>query len=244
MIKPFLRQVAGQIAPAITEKLSRRRWIRQDAVEFRERMRRAATLDEKVEIVLHARSFRATQKRSEISSLLNMVRELKPRTLCEIGAFRGGTLALFAAASPDDAQILSLDIDYPLGRDRIYPQFCGPRQSITCLEGDSHLPETADRVRQWLHGREFDFLFIDGDHSWRGVSQDFELYRPFVRRGGLIAFHDIVPDSFSRTGVQTAFSSGDVPAYWNGLKRRFDDWQELIDAPDQDGFGIGVIRVV
>jgi len=38
-----------------------------------------------------------------------------------------------------------------------------------------------------------DFLFIDGDHTYEGVEGDFEMYSPLVRRGGIIAFHDIVP---------------------------------------------------
>ena len=37
---------------------------------------------------------------------------------------------------------------------------------------------------------DIDFLFIDGDHSYEGVKKDFEMYSPFVRKGGLIVFHD------------------------------------------------------
>ncbi len=37
-----------------------------------------------------------------------------------------------------------------------------------------------------------DFLFIDGDHTYEGVKQDFEMYEKFVKKGGIIAFHDII----------------------------------------------------
>jgi predicted O-methyltransferase YrrM len=37
-----------------------------------------------------------------------------------------------------------------------------------------------------------DLIFIDGDHSYEGVKQDFEIYAPLVRSDGLIAFHDIL----------------------------------------------------
>lgn len=37
-----------------------------------------------------------------------------------------------------------------------------------------------------------DFLFIDGDHSYEGVKRDWEMYSPFVKKGGLISFHDTV----------------------------------------------------
>lgn len=36
-----------------------------------------------------------------------------------------------------------------------------------------------------------DFLFIDGDHAYEGVKADFEMYSPLVRKGGLVALHDI-----------------------------------------------------
>jgi hypothetical protein len=35
-----------------------------------------------------------------------------------------------------------------------------------------------------------DFLFIDGDHTYDAVRQDYELYFPKIRKGGLIFFHD------------------------------------------------------
>ena len=36
-----------------------------------------------------------------------------------------------------------------------------------------------------------DFLFIDGDHTAKGMKEDFLNYLPMVRQGGLIAIHDI-----------------------------------------------------
>ncbi|MFN6069283.1 MAG: class I SAM-dependent methyltransferase, partial [Pseudanabaena sp.] len=42
-----------------------------------------------------------------------------------------------------------------------------------------------------LNGDKIDFLFIDGDHTYEGVRQDYEMYSPLVQKGGYIAFHDI-----------------------------------------------------
>jgi predicted O-methyltransferase YrrM len=39
--------------------------------------------------------------------------------------------------------------------------------------------------------RPIRLLFIDGDHSYEGAKQDFELWSPHVVPGGLIALHDI-----------------------------------------------------
>jgi predicted O-methyltransferase YrrM len=35
-----------------------------------------------------------------------------------------------------------------------------------------------------------DFLFVDGDHSEKGVSQDWKLYYPILKKGAIAVFHD------------------------------------------------------
>lgn len=72
------------------------------------------------------------------------------------------------------------------------------------IRGDSHNLETKLKVLELkaqygitLLSPDFkvepfiDFLFIDGDHTYEGVKQDFQMYSPLVKKGGLIAFHDI-----------------------------------------------------
>src|SRR5262249_29250145 len=41
--------------------------------------------------------------------------------------------------------------------------------------------------------RPLDFVFIDGDHGEVAVRADFHLIAPWVKTGGLVAFHDLVP---------------------------------------------------
>ena len=41
-----------------------------------------------------------------------------------------------------------------------------------------------------LEDNKFDFVLIDGDHSYEGVKSDFLKIRPYVRSGGVICFHD------------------------------------------------------
>jgi predicted O-methyltransferase YrrM len=35
-----------------------------------------------------------------------------------------------------------------------------------------------------------DFLFIDGDHTWKAVDQDFTEWTPHLKSGGTLAIHD------------------------------------------------------
>jgi len=45
---------------------------------------------------------------------------------------------------------------------------------------------------------KIDFLFIDGDHSYNSVKEDFELWFPKLITGGIIAFHDAVYSEVKR----------------------------------------------
>src|SRR5437016_2967510 len=72
--------------------------------------------------------------------------------------------------------------------------FAAAGQRVVGISADSQDTRTVNRVRRLLAGRELDLLFIDGDHTYAGVSRDFAMYSGLVARGGLIVFHDIVED--------------------------------------------------
>jgi predicted O-methyltransferase YrrM len=65
------------------------------------------------------------------------------------------------------------------------------KQTVHAVHGDSHEAEMLHRLCGALDHRPIDLLFIDGDHTYDGVRSDYSMYSPLVRRGGLIAFHDI-----------------------------------------------------
>jgi predicted O-methyltransferase YrrM len=77
---------------------------------------------------------------------------------------------------------------------------------------------------------EVDFMFIDGDHTYEGVKKDWELYSPMVRKGGVIAFHDII-EARPHIGVGRLFEE---------LKEEHGH-EALISDPSQDCCGIGII---
>ena len=63
-----------------------------------------------------------------------------------------------------------------------------------------------------------------------------------MRAGGLIVFHDIVPDYRTRFGVETVSETGGVPRFWNELKAAGARVEEIVEDERQDGFGIGVLH--
>jgi cephalosporin hydroxylase len=201
------------------------------------------SLDDLVSVTESVEWFSPMQQHTEIVNLLRLVQELQPSMLMEIGSAKGGTLFLLTRMAAADARLLALDLDLTPAKLAVFPTFAQRAQQITCIQGDSHSPSIRRQIDRWLNGRQLDFLLIDGDHSYEGVSRDYELYGPLVRPGGLIAFHDIVPDFRTRYGVASTNYAGGVPQFWAELRQRAKDTGEFIQHTKQDGYGIGYIRV-
>lgn len=245
MLSPLKRLIKA-IAPALAPWIARKKQeniLVAPAKQIRLSCDRCANLEAQIDLVLTPGLFKANQKKIEIQQLLNLIEKLRPRYLCEIGSDKGGTLLLFSRIATTNAKLISIDLNYPAALAKAVPKLIRRGQNATCIAADSHDLDTLRTVREQLHGSQLDFLFIDGDHSLEGVSKDFEMYAPLVRKGGIIAFHDIVPDFKTRFGILTEADVGEVPAFWASLKRDHASNKEFIENPDQDGYGIGVLIV-
>ena len=182
---------------------------------------------------------RPGQVKEEILNLLSIVQKKKVSTMLEIGTWNGGTLFLFARTVNSDAKIISLDLpggEFGGGFEKFkipfFSSFAQENQKIYLIRESSHLTSSLLKVESTLKGKELDFLFIDGDHSYNGVKRDFEMYSPLVRKGGLIAFHDIL--------VNPAETRCEVHLFWNEIKESY-NYNELVNDPGQKWAGIGVI---
>lgn len=207
------------------------------------------SIDEVLDLVFDFAPFgitiRPLQARWEFHRLLERVEGLRPERMLEIGTATGGSLLAFTRVCAPDAHVMSVDLPggafgggYPTWKLPLYKAFAGPRQRLDLIRRDSHSPETLADVRSSLGGKALDFLFIDGDHTFAGVQQDFESYRSLVRPGGLIAFHDIAPPNAGSAAVD---DPGDVPAFWQSLKGRYET-EELVLPGGPGAFGIGLVR--
>jgi len=100
----------------------------------------------------------------------------------EIGRCIGGSTIVLATAAES---LYSVDIcpvdDAALDRALIKMRL---RHKVTLIEADSG---DHDPIRY-----DFGFLFIDGDHTYDGVRDDFDNWAQYVAVGGHIAFHDMI----------------------------------------------------
>jgi predicted O-methyltransferase YrrM len=183
---------------------------------------------------------RPIQIKEEFVELLKIFQELNPKYILEIGTANGGSLFCFCKLAQDDATIISIDLPerpfgggYPEWKIPIYQAFAKENQKLYLLRKDSHQQETLEEVKKILNGKELDFLFIDGDHSYEGVKKDFEMYSPLVRKEGIIAFHDIINNDPTRLDIE-------VPKFWLEVKDRY-LFKEIII--DKINYGLGILKI-
>lgn len=55
------------------------------------------------------------------------------------------------------------------------------------------LRKTSESAIKDLQEEDFDFVYIDGNHSYESVKQDLTLYYPLIKNNGLIGGHDYTP---------------------------------------------------
>jgi predicted O-methyltransferase YrrM len=60
---------------------------------------------------------------------------------------------------------------------------------------------------------KYDYIYIDGDHSLKGVILDFKLFWPMLRKGGFISFHDICVKENKPEGVYGVWK------FWSKVKK-------------------------
>jgi len=201
------------------------------------RLEQCQNVDDHYEFAVEC--FGPHQIKIEITEFLKMARNEKPRHVCEIGTASGGTNFLLSHALPDVSLMMGVDL-FVRNKSRLR-YFMRQGQQFYYLDGSSYAAETVEKAKRLLAGRQLDVLFIDGDHSYLGVKEDFLCYKQFVREGGLIAFHDIITDYSTRYGQHTGRYGGDVPFLWEKIKPCY-PFYEFVQDKNQDGLGIGVIR--
>ncbi len=173
------------------------------------------------------------QKPLEIEKALEVMATISPHSVCEIGAATGGN-SLLLSTLPTVDLVICLDLCV---QNKAYLRLLRrPSQHIFFVDGSSYSPGTVAKVEHILNGRTIDVLFIDGDHRYEGVASDFLCYRHLVSEGGLVLFHDIMPD-----GGDGWLWSGGVPTFWQEVKCLYPH-QEFVAEPHQKAFGIGLIR--
>ena len=149
--------------------------------------------------------------------LLHIICSLEPiRNYMEIGTHNGGSMSM-VAANPSVEHAVGIDLfenvydetkHYDTNRYKLYSYFrrdnlslqktiknidavkahFGSNTETEFIVGNSFFDETEKSVSDLE--KEFDLIFIDGDHTYEGVRNDFQRYKKFLSPHGYILFDD------------------------------------------------------
>lgn len=146
----------------------------------------------------------------EIYQLACFIDTLKPHNILEIGS-KGGTFFLFSKLST--GKKIAVDLN-PSFAANIHLAMLD--EDYYFINKNSQSIETFEEIKSICP--KFDFIFIDGDHTYEGVSNDFNLYRNLLSERGYIGFHDIDPDHvFLNIYSDDEPKTGKVRKFWNDL---------------------------
>lgn len=122
----------------------------------------------------------------DIASIYSKIEEL---TYVEIGCYAGGSACLMLQRP--NTKVISIDLGSPIPQSIVQSNVKKLNKfnnQYHYLQGNSQTYEMVDRLKELTN--EIDILFIDGDHSYQGVINDFLLYEVLVKKGGYIVFDD------------------------------------------------------
>lgn len=130
-------------------------------------------------------------RKGEPECLAYFVKQLPPKArILEIGTFRGLSAALMAKQRKD-IHIDTLDPHIGIPEEphlhSSVPEVLANFHKHGVFDQICHLPISS---RDFNPKHKYDMLFIDGDHTYAGVSHDYLNFEPFVKEGGFIIFHD------------------------------------------------------
>jgi glucosyl-dolichyl phosphate glucuronosyltransferase len=131
--------------------------------------------------------------RSDIGSLERCVKSLPIGAVCvEIGSYLGASTVVIASNLPSGGKLYCIDTWMNDAMSE------GPRDTFheflenTSMLSDKIVPvrlDSAYAARQLPDA--IDFLFIDGDHCYDGCRADALAWLPKMKRGGIVALHDV-----------------------------------------------------
>jgi hypothetical protein len=105
-----------------------------------------------------------SMSRAEQATLIQVLKNIKPKVAIEIGTYKGGSLQVISDYSE---KVYAVDLT-PSDRD----ERCENLSNVDYLIGDSKriIPELVNKINN--SNDVVEFILIDGDHSYEGVLED------------------------------------------------------------------------
>ncbi len=122
-----------------------------------------------------------------VEFILHLASILRPRTYVELGLYQ---CELFNRMIPHAENLIGVDMAIEAGA---HMKKSSKTRFINCSTDEFCLAAKSE-------GIEIDLLFIDANHSYESVKNDFLGFFPMVKDGGLIVLHDGYPKDLKHIG--------------------------------------------
>ena len=135
----------------------------------------------------------------DLIEYINEISPTKKMKMVEIGSYLGESTLVFADHFKEVITIDPFLDDYDPNDEAckhvslsvVHEQF------LLNIEGKNnikHIHKLSDDAIEDLKTQSFDFIYIDGLHTYDQIKKDIENYLPLIKKGGFIAGHDYHPN--------------------------------------------------
>lgn len=151
--------------------------------------------------------------------IYDLIRNLKPQQIVELGTYKGGSLFSMAQAVKDGkikCKLIGVDTwqgdkhtgFYSL---EIFKNVKNISKKLYAGVNLELIKQTFDIGSEKIDNKSIDILHIDGLHTYKAVKHDFDKWIGKVKTKGIVLFHD------------TQEKKGDFEVYrlWNELKKKY-----------------------
>jgi cephalosporin hydroxylase len=164
----------------------------------------------------------------QLSALLEWLEDKDIKSYLEIGVFFGGTfryIVEFLKSKNPDTLCIGVDIKAPTNQ--IKEMIA--KEAVHFLQGNTTKGSTVDKVEDLLEGHPLDLCFIDGNHNYSVIVNDWVKYGQYAK---YCLFHDIY-----------ARNVPDVARFWNEFikpKYKTMEFDQTYEGHEPH-FGIGLV---
>jgi len=162
----------------------------------------------------------ASIEKQDLRILIPLLEKIHPTRILEIGSWKGYSAKLWDEVFSPIDQLITIEKS-------LYEHDYNSN-NLMYIRGDSHSLEIIEMVGKNCRSDKVDFLFIDGDHSFQGVKEDWIAYSPLVRKGGVVVFHDVACH---------VDETEEVDIFWKLLKKG-NNYVEIKSTPNSTGIGV------
>lgn len=119
---------------------------------------------------------------ADVVMLLKVIACTQPRRLLEVGSYRGYTALLMTQHAPDDATLVTVDLNPDHGEAYRGTEF---ENRI-----ERRVGKTGGRIFEDDASASYDLIFVDAGHFYEEVKYDTELLLPLLAEDGYLLWHD------------------------------------------------------